>query len=207
MVVCSFTMIDHPQFHYEEFRGVGRIDDTDAQARQRHFNEKMQEFKMFLSSLRDCHVAPSTKVGELAECRPATASTLVDQIEHDPITYRQKLENALYQTTLLVQKIATEAHHIKNDEEKGLTIVGKCIVRAIRWWYGAEMSPVEKELQTLDALVEKIAYCLTILKDFPTQSITGEPIHISENLRKECDSCVEALERLRSDKSFFFDEE
>lgn len=105
MIVCSFTMglSGQPRLNFEEFRGAGKIDDSDAQARQRHLNKKIQEFKMFLASLHDCHGMPPTKE-DIMELRPTENASTTSR-EPDELLTRIEGATETVEILLLCQEM------------------------------------------------------------------------------------------------------
>jgi len=204
MIVCSSAMGPpvHPRFNWEEFRGAGRIDDTDTQARQRHFNEKILEFKVFLDTLRDHHGVPPT--GENAmELQPAGDAAMVSR-EPDELLVRIDQATETMEILLLCQemlkltriRIGNCIKEIgKTIEREKMAPKPRILKAAWKYVFGKteDIHPLESTLHALQVLEGQTADYARVLHE----SINAIPDHstqkVSEMFLLACKSAVHTL--------------
>ncbi len=206
MIVCSATMKlpGSPGFNFEKFRGAGRIDDTDAEAFQRHIGKKMWEFRQFLHRMHDSHgVLPGEEI--TLKIEPVKE---IPKVIGEPEDLLIRMEQAKTTMGILLlcqemmkmtyirigdcvrameEKIALE----KNAQKPGTL--------AVAWQYcfgkpAEKPHPLELTLHELGSLERQIAGYLRDLH----QSIMRLPSDSTHNVSEEfLRGCKEALERFK----------
>ena len=151
--------------------------------------------------------AQPSAMDDFPELRVPPPKPVSEEPKTDAELHRQELQSALKEAKELSKKLTEEIAAMKKDELKDLTWMGKLIVQGVRWMNGGpEKTNSENLLDRLKPLLQEIADCLTLLKDYPKASSTGMPIMVSSDLHKRCQDCLDSLFTIQAYRTIYRDE-
>lgn len=184
--------VNKPAFDFKAYR-EGRIQQAESALVQQARVMRRESFHDFMARINAGHESVSDASAR-TDSEDEFLRTPTVEIRETPISdsekYKQELESILPFIPLLKQRLTIEVHNMRRDETQGLTVLGKLLLKGLKWWNKVEKPLLEKQLEALPGLEKEVHNLLKIL-----YTLTAS---VSETLQRRCDACLGTLHAIKN---------